>query len=65
MLMYGSDTSARTPKRQVGTLAPTLGLEGLRDLLMAVYLELEMLGPWPGLCGRELVAAIQEWEARQ
>ena len=53
------------PSLSAGQLMPTLSLPGLADLLEAVYPNLEMLGPWPALCVRELVGAIQEWEARQ
>ncbi len=64
MLMYGSNTSARTPKRQVGTLTPTLSLEGLRDLLQALQPELEaahgLIPLWSAELKRELNERLRQ-----
>ena len=72
-LQLAAETKERRDKMQnqrtmaisVGQLIPQLSLGGLLDLLETVGSQLELLGAWPFLCSRELIGAIQEWDARQ
>ena len=54
----GQHITIRTP----GQFTPTLSLTALADLIIAVHPQLDQLGPWPALCGRELLHAIELWE---
>ena len=57
-------TSARTPKRQVGTLTPTLSLEALCDLLQVLEMELRAVGGLASLWARELQRDLEKLEGR-
>ena len=58
--MYKGQSRQRVLTCQVGTLTPTLSLEGLRDLLQALQPELEAAGGLIPLWSNELQRELTE-----